>query len=130
MKTFTKTLHWTPRILCIIAILFISLFALDSFSSEHSFWQNLGDFLIHLIPSFVLLVVLIVAWKWEKVGGIILTIIGFAWCIFVFILNYKRTHSVETSLLDILIVGIPFVLAGILFVISHYGKEKEPSSVH
>ncbi len=130
MKTSTKALTWTPRILCILAILFISLFALDSFSSEHSFWQNLGDFLIHLIPSFVMLVVLIVAWKWEKVGGIILTSIGFAWCIFVFILNYKRTHSVATSLLDILIVGIPFVLAGILFVISHYRKKKELAGVH
>ncbi len=130
MKTSTRALTWTPRILCILAILFISLFALDSFSSEHSFWQNLGDFLIHLIPSFVMLVVLIVAWKWEKVGGIILTSIGFAWCIFVFILNYKRTHSVATSLLDILIVGIPFVLAGILFVISHYRKKKELAGVH
>ncbi len=130
MKTSTKALTWTPRILCILAILFISLFALDSFSSEHSFWQNLGDFLIHLIPSFVMLVVLIVAWKWEKVGGIILTSIGFAWCIFVFFLNYKRTHSVATSLLDILIVSIPFVLAGILFVISHYRKKKEFAGVH
>ncbi len=130
MKTSTKALTWTPRILCILAIIFISLFALDSFSSEHSFWQNLGDFLIHLIPSIVMLVVLIVAWKWEKVGGIILTSIGFAWCIFVFILNYKRTHSVATSLLDILIVGIPFVLAGILFVISHYKKKKELADVH
>ena len=129
MKTSTKVLHWTPRILCILAILFISLFSLDSFSSERSFWQNTAAFLMHLIPSFALIVVLIIAWKWEKVGGIILTIIGLAWCIFIFILNYKRTHSVATSLLDVLFVGIPFVLAGILFVISHYRKKKELSGI-
>ena len=129
MKTSIKVLHWTPRILCILAILFVSLFALDSFSSERTFWQNTAAFLIHLIPSFVLLTVLIVAWKWEKVGGIILTILGLAWCIFVFILNYKRTHSVATSLMIILFIGIPFVAAGILFIISHYRKKKEFSGV-
>jgi hypothetical protein len=129
MKTSTKVLYWTPRILCILAILFISLFALDSFSSERSFWQNAAAFLMHLIPSFTLVAVLIVAWKWEKVGGIILTIIGLAWCVFVFILNYKRTHAVATSLLDTLLVAIPFVLAGILFILSHNRKMKELSGV-
>jgi len=129
MKTSTKVLYWAPRILCILAILFVSLFALDSFSSERTFWQNTAAFLMHLIPSFVLLAVLIISWKWEKVGGIILTIVGLAWTVFVFILNYKRTHSVATSLLIILMVALPFVLAGILFILSYYSKKKELSVV-
>jgi hypothetical protein len=129
MKTSTKVLHLAPRILCILTILFMSLFALDSFSAERTFWQNSAAFLMHLIPSFVLLAVLIVAWKWEKAGGIILTIIGLVWCIFVFILNFKRTHSVTTSLIIILTLGVPFVLAGILFIISHFRKKGELSGV-
>jgi prolipoprotein diacylglyceryltransferase len=130
MKTSTKVLHWLPRILCILSILFISMFSLDAFAPELTLWQQLGGFLIHNIPSFVLLAVLIVAWKWEKVGGIILTILGLALCIFVFILNYKRNHSsVATSLLDTLMVAMPFVLAGILFILSHYRKKKELSGV-
>jgi hypothetical protein len=130
MKTSTKVLHWTPRILCILAILFISLFSLDSFSSERSFLQNTTAFLTHNIPSFVLLAVLIIAWKWEKVGGIILTIIGLAFSIFIFVFNYKRNHfPVMTCLLGTLAVAIPFVLAGILFIRSHYRKEKELSGV-
>jgi hypothetical protein len=129
MKTSTKVLYWAPRILCILAILFVSLFALDSFSSERTFWQNTAAFLMHLIPSFVLLAVLIISWKWEKVGGIILTIIGLAWTVFVFILNYKRTHSVATSLWIILMLALPFVLAGILFILSYYRKKKELSGV-
>ena len=121
MKTSTKVLHWLPRILCILAILFISMFSLDAFAPGLTLWQQLGGFLIHNIPSFVLLAVLIVAWKWEKVGGIILTILGLALCIFVFILNYKRNHfPVATSLLNTLMIAIPFVLAGILFILSHY----------
>jgi prolipoprotein diacylglyceryltransferase len=106
------------------------MFSLDAFAPGLTLWQQLGGFLIHNIPSFVLLVVLIVAWKWEKVGGIILTILGLTLCIFVFILNYKRNHfSVATSLLDTLMVAIPFVLAGILFILSHYRKKKELSGV-
>ena len=130
MKTTTKVLCWTARILCIFAILFVSLFALDSVSSERTFWQNITALLIHLIPSFVLLALLIIAWKWEKTGGIILTIIGLALSIFVFVLNYNRNHfSVANSLKNALILAIPFVLAGILFILSHYRKKKELSGV-
>lgn len=108
---------------------FISLFAFDSFSSERTLWQNAAAFMTHLIPSFVLLAVLIIAWKWEKAGGIILIIISLVFCIFVFILNYNRTHSIATSLMITLILDIPFVLAGILFIRSHFRKQKELSGV-
>ena len=130
MKTSTKALYWTARILCILAILFISLFALDSVSSERTFWQNATALIMSLIPSFVLLAALIIAWKWEKTGGIILTIIGLALSIFVFVLNYKRNQfSVANSLKNALILAIPFVLAGILFILSHHRKKKELSNV-
>jgi prolipoprotein diacylglyceryltransferase len=83
---------------------------------------------MHLIPSFVLLAVLIAAWKWEKVGGIILTIIGLAFGIFIFVFNYKTRHTpVAISLLGALALSIPFVLAGILFILSHNRKKKELS---
>jgi prolipoprotein diacylglyceryltransferase len=129
MKISTKVFHWIPRIICILTTLFVSLFALDSFSSDRTFWQNTAAFLMHLIPSFVLIVLLIVAWKWEKVGGILLTIIGLVWCIFVFMLNYNRTHSLTTSLMIIMTLCIPFVLAGILFILSHNRRKKELSGV-
>lgn len=127
MKTFTKIIHWTPRVICILAIIFISLFALDSFSSERTLWQNAAAFLIHLIPSFILLVVLIIAWKWEKAGGVVLIIIGLVFSIFLFILNFKRTHSLATSIIITLILAIPFVLSGVLFIRSHFIKKKELS---
>ena len=125
MKTSTKLLHWIPRILVILAILFVSMFALDSFSEGRTFWQNFAALMIHLIPSFVLVAILITAWKWEYGGGYILTIVGVLFSISVFTLNLKRTHSVGTSLLIVLMIGIPFVVAGILFIISHFHKKKE-----
>jgi hypothetical protein len=121
MKT-SKLLHWLPRIICILAILFLSLFALDSFSPERTLMQNISIFLTHLIPSFCLILILIIAWKWEKTGGILLTVAGLAWTVFVFILNLKRTHSVAASLMIILILGFPFILSGILFITSSNSK--------
>ena len=130
MKTSTKALYWTARILGILAILLISLFSLDSFSSERTFLQNTTAFLMHNIPSFILLASLIIAWKWEKIGGIILTIVGITFSIFIFVFNFKRNHfPVMTCLLQTLVVAIPFVLAGILFILSHFSRKKELSSV-
>ena len=125
MKTSTKLLHWVPRILVILAILFVSIFALDAFSSELTFLQNAGAFLVHLIPSFVLVALLIIAWKWEKAGGILITIVGLFLSVAIFILNYNRNHSVWLSLSIVLMICFPFVIAGILFIISHYKKENE-----
>lgn len=112
-----KVLYWTPRILVILAILFVSLFALDSFSPERTLWQNLAAFAMHMIPSFVLLIVLVIAWRWEFTGGVILTLIGLFFSVFLFIKNYHMNHSVPKSLLVILLISIPFVAAGILLII-------------
>lgn len=116
MKTSVKVLHWTPRIICILAILFISLFALDSFSPDLTIWQQIGAFLLHLIPSFVLIFVLIVAWKWEFIGGIIFTLIGLGFSPVIFLHNYKMNQSVWIS------------LSIILFIMSHNKKKKNVSS--
>jgi len=122
MKKSISVFHWVPRILCITAILFISLFALDSFNPEHNIWHQIGAFLIHLIPSFILLALLIVAWKWEYIGGIIFLIIGIAMSPLIFMHNYKMNHSIWMSLVIILAITIPFVIIGVLFIVSHNKK--------
>jgi len=124
MKSSIRLFHWLPRILCILAILFVSMFALDSFSPGHTIWQQLGTFFIHLIPSYILTAILIIAWKWEKIGGIILIVIGLALSPFVFMLNYNRTHSVWVSLFIIAMITFPFVVVGILFITSYNMKKK------
>ena len=123
MKTSIKVLHWLPRIMCILAILFVSLFALDAFSPELTFWQQIGAFLIHLIPSFILLALLLVTWKWELIGGIIFTVLGLGLSPIVFMHNFKMNNSVWMSLGIILCITIPFAIVGILFIVSHYRKK-------
>lgn len=119
MKTWLKLLYWAPRVLCILAIMLISVFALDAFSPELTFWEQIGGFLIHLIPSFVLLIILLISWKWELIGGIIFTIIGLVMSPFIFQHNYNMNHSVVMSLTIILMITFPFILVGILFIVSH-----------
>ena len=124
MKTSIKVFHWLPRIICLLAILFISLFAADAFAPGLTIWQQLGAFIMHLIPSFILLGFLIVAWKWEYVGGLIFLIIGLALSPIVFMHNYNMNHSVWMSLGIILAITFPFVIVGLLFMVSHSLKKK------
>ena len=124
MKTAIKVIHWVPRILCIIAILIISLFAADAFAPGLSIGEQIRDFIIHLVPSFILLALLIVAWKWELVGGIIFMLIGLGLSPVIFKHNYNMNHSIWMSLGIILTITIPFFIVGLLFVVSHFRKKK------
>jgi Tfp pilus assembly protein PilN len=124
MKKTLALFHWLPRVLCVTAILFISLFALDAFDPELSLWQQLAAFLIHLIPSFVLGIILLVAWKWEYIGGFIFTVLGLGLSPWVYMMNYQMNHSIWMSMGVVLMITFPFVVVGILFVLSHFLKKK------
>ena len=63
-----RALYWAPRALSILYILFLSMFALDVFGEGRGFWQTLVALAMHLIPSFVLIVALVLAWRWEWIG--------------------------------------------------------------
>jgi hypothetical protein len=66
---------------------------------------------------------LIVAWKWEYIGGIVFIIVGVIMSIPVFMMNYRMNHSVPMSLLVILMITIPIVLVGLLFIVSNKKKK-------
>jgi hypothetical protein len=71
MSTIAKRiLFWTPRAICIAFAIFLSLFALDVFSEFHGLGKILLALLIHLVPVYIVLGVLAVAWRWEWVGAV------------------------------------------------------------
>ena len=77
MKTITKrVLFWTPRIICIVFAVFISIFALDVFEEGYGFWKTILALLIHLIPTWIIVIVLVVSWHREWVGGILFIVFG------------------------------------------------------
>ena len=71
---------WTPRILGVLFAAFLSIFALDVFGEGYGFWGTIVALFMHLIPTWIVLALLAVAWRWEGVGGILFIALG-VWCL-------------------------------------------------
>ena len=113
-----KIIYWLPRILSIAFVLFISIFALDVFE-EYSGWQALLGFLIHLLPSFILLMVALIAWKHDLVGAV--AFLGFA-VLYIFTVGFDRPWSWYA------VISGPAVVVGVLFLL-RAGSKKEKSLI-
>jgi len=100
------------------------MFALDSFEPGKSLVQQLAAFAMHLIPTYILTAVLVVAWKWELIGGIIIALIGVMFTPFVFAMNYRMNHSILMSASVILLITFPFIVVGLLFMLSYQVKKR------
>jgi hypothetical protein len=122
--TTVKIVNWMPRLLCIMAILFVSMFALDSFDPKLTFWQQIGGFLIHLLPSFILAFLLFIAWKRELIGGTIFVLLGAGFTPGIYIHNLQMNHSVLMSMGVVLMITFPFIVVGALFILSHLMKKR------
>lgn len=125
----SKVLYWSPRILGILAILFISIFALDAFAPGLTLWQQLGAFFMHLIPSIGLAVLLAYTWKHEKWGGILFLLIGLIFTPIIFNWNYRMNNSVWISVSIISLITVPFVVVGILFLVHDFINKRRQSSI-
>jgi hypothetical protein len=89
-----------PRILAILFIIFISLFALDVFGQPQWFLA----LLTHLIPSYILIILTIIAWKNEKIGGILFLITAVLTAILL-------RSTVPIVLIPTLVIGVLFLVA-------------------
>jgi len=103
-----KILYWFPRILAILAILFMIMFSLDSFGGDSPSGKQILGFLVHNIPAFVLIIALVIAWKYEIIGGAIFILMFFALGIF-----FKSFSGNSGSLMII----TPLLLAGAMFIL-------------
>jgi hypothetical protein len=108
-----KIIYWLPRILSIGFIIFLSLFSFDVFS-EYSGWDAVLPFLIHLIPSFVLLGIALISWKYDLIGAIVF--LGFA-IFYVFMAGFDRHWSWYVG------ISCPSAIIGILFFLSWLKKK-------
>lgn len=102
-----KILYWTPRVLGIAMVVFISLFATDVFSQEYEFGEMMVALFMHLLPTFALIAILIFAWKCPKIGGWIYVALGL-----MYIVMAKNEHWLAW-----LLISGPLFLIGILFVL-------------
>jgi hypothetical protein len=65
-----KAMLWAPRLLGVAVSLFVGLFSLDAFGRGTAFTQALPDFMIHLIPFALVLLVVAVSWDAEWIGAV------------------------------------------------------------
>lgn len=121
--TVSKPLYWAPRIIGIIFTLFLALFSLDVFGNGWSFWTTLGAFLMHNIPTFFLLVVLVISWRYEIVGGITFILAGIAYIVSILVTAISNGFEWYYLSWAVQISGIAF-LVGILFMMNWYKKKK------
>jgi prepilin signal peptidase PulO-like enzyme (type II secretory pathway) len=93
----------------------MAMFSFDVFGGNESFGMKMLDFLMHNIPVLILIVILVIAWKWELAGGALFILASISGT-FVF-------HSFSGNPAS-LIVMAPFLIAGLLFIIHSvfYGK--------
>jgi hypothetical protein len=108
-----KTLHWAPRIIAIIYIVFLSLFAMDVFGEGYSFLETIVALFMHLIPTLLLTAITVLAWKKEKIGGIAFIALGIIFTIF---------FSTHREIMAFLLISLPVLTIGILFLLNHFKK--------
>ncbi len=115
MKTsHAKWIYWLPRVICIFYALFLSLFAFDVFNEHSGFWDQLGAFIIHLLPTWIVLFTLLIAWKREWIGSVIFPAIAL-FHLFSFL---GRLHWSS-----FIVIEAPLFLIGILFLINWKQRE-------
>lgn len=119
-----KFIYWMPRIISIAFILFLMLFSLDVFEGNYGFWGTIVGLFMHNIPALILLVIVIISWKYELVGAITFILAGLLYtgiCIVRIIMsNPSEWYMLSWSM----IIAGPAFLIGILFLIGWSQKKK------
>lgn len=116
--TSHQLLVWAPRILGILVSLFIGMFALDAFSEGKPILQALPDFIIHLVPAFILLTLVIASFRHPWIGAV--AFIGLA-------IVYALTMS-KGRLDWMLAIAGPLGAVGVLFWVSWFRGGKVEAS--
>lgn len=114
MQFGTETLsffYWIPRILAIVFIVFLALFALDVFIPGKTLDYYFVALFMHLIPNFFLAGILLVAWRHEKIGG------GLFLLIAIFFTLFFRTYMMFANFL---MISLPVLVIGGLFLLHSY----------
>lgn len=124
-----KMIYWAPRLAAILIALFIGLFSLDVFEMEASPLELLGAFLMHSIPSIILLVLLVIAWKRPVVGFTTYLLAALALGIFFLwpLLTGPRVGRVISP--GFLMFTVPLLLIAALFYAEWKWLKPGPSAV-
>ena len=109
-------LLWTARSITIAFALFISIFALDVFEENRGFWLTTGALLIHLIPTFLVLLILWLSWNRSWIASVFYLALAISYIIWAY---GRFTFSTY------LFISGPLLLVSALFTLGWWEKKKE-----
>lgn len=120
-----KSTYWTPRIMSILFICFLSLFSLDVFQPGMSATEIALGLFMHNIPSIILIVLLIISWRREIIGALTYFAAGTIYIGFVLYNVMKSGLPWYTGLTWSLIIALPAFIIGLLFLANWRHRKKE-----
>lgn len=113
--TKERIIYWLPKVLATIYLLFLGILALDIFIPNQTINYYLVALFIHLIPNFIISISLVIAWRWERLGGILFLLLGFIFTLF---------FNTYTAVFNFLLISAPAFLIGILFLLHSFQFQK------
>ena len=105
-----KTIYWIPRVLALLFTVPVLIFALLSGAAEYG--GGLKGIALNspnAIPWIILLGVVFVAWKWEKIGGYALIAMSI---MFAFMFN-----AIDNPIVALVLLA-PILISGAMFLVS------------
>lgn len=109
---------WTARFLGIIFAAFISIFAMDVFTEGYDLNETAIALFMHMLPTLLIILMLIISWRREWIGAIAFFILG----LFYLYMSWDRIHWSGMAL-----ISIPLFVLAILFAIGWYQRKKKLS---
>jgi hypothetical protein len=119
-ENISKFIYWTPRILSMLFILLLMMFSLDVFEPGLSAKEIAIGLFMHNIPALILLIVTIISWKHEIVGGVAFIFAGFLYIILLAMNNFEW-YMISWSLT----IAGPAFLIGVLFILNWIKKRNQ-----
>lgn len=106
-------LTWFPRLLGLLFSGFMAILALDAFSGGGGIWRQLGAFVLHLIPAFLVLACVRVAWQHRILGGLLCMLLGMLFAVY---------FGAWRDSLSFAMLALPLMVAGAFFLLSKWGS--------
>jgi len=113
-KRMESFLHWLPKVITILFILFVAMFSLDVFDENLGFWGTVLGLFMHNIPAFVLIIILVFAWRRPIIGAVGFLLMDLLYFVWTWV-----ARPAQLSWFYINPVFLVALLIGILFWVSH-----------
>jgi len=104
---------WSARIIGILFAAFVSIFAVDVFSEGYDLQDTVYALFMHLIPTFAIILILILSWRREWLGGLAFLLLGVFYA-------FTKWGKIDWS--GFAIISIPLFTLAILFFIAWYQR--------